>query len=107
MPGTFSYSPAAGTVLHAGNSQTLSVSFTPTDSIDYTNATATAAINVHKATPTITWADPANTTYGTTLTSTQLDATASVSGTLTYSPAGGTVLHAGNSPDALRLLHPY
>ena len=44
--------------------QTLSVSFTPTDSIDYTNATAAATINVEKATPTIAWTDPAEITYG-------------------------------------------
>ena len=34
VPGTFVYSPAAGTVLGAG-SQTLSVTFTPTDTTDY------------------------------------------------------------------------
>ena len=45
MPGTFAYTPAAGTVLDAG-SQTLSVTFTPTDTTDYTTATATATINV-------------------------------------------------------------
>ena len=39
VPGTFAYSPAAGTVLKAGN-DTLSVTFTPTDSTDYTTATA-------------------------------------------------------------------
>ena len=45
-PGTFAYTPAAGTVLDAGNGQTLSVTFTPTDTTDYTTATATATINV-------------------------------------------------------------
>ena len=38
MPGTFTYTPAAGTVLKAGTGQTLSVSFTPTDTTDYTTA---------------------------------------------------------------------
>ena len=37
----------------------------------------------------ITWADPADITYGTALSGTQLDATASVPGTLTYTPAAG------------------
>ena len=46
VPGIFTYNPAAGTVLSAGNNQTLSVSFTPTDTSDYTNASATATINV-------------------------------------------------------------
>jgi len=45
--------------------------------------------------PTVAWANPANITVGTPLGSTQLDATASVPGTFTYSPAQGTVLGVG------------
>jgi len=45
--------------------------------------------------PTVTWADPANIVVGTPLGSTQLDATASVPGTFTYTPAQGTVLGVG------------
>ncbi|HET7433686.1 MAG TPA: MBG domain-containing protein [Thermoanaerobaculia bacterium] len=48
-----------------------------------------------KATPTVTWSDPADITYGTPLSGTQLNATASVPGTFTYAPAAGTVLNAG------------
>jgi hypothetical protein len=48
-----------------------------------------------QAMPTITWATPAAIPYGTALSATQLDATASVSGTFIYSPAMGTVLGAG------------
>ena len=95
MLGTFTYTPSAGTVLTAGSGQTLSVSFTPTDTTDYTTATATATINVAKATPSIPWTNPADITYGTALSSAQLDATASVAGTFTYTPAPGTVLDAG------------
>ena len=51
VPGTFAYTPAAGTVLSAGHGQALSVTFTPTDSIDYPTVTAPATINVQKATP--------------------------------------------------------
>jgi hypothetical protein len=92
--GSFSYSPAAGTVLAAGP-QTLSVNFTPADTTDYTGASATTTITVAQATPAVTWAAPSAITYGTVLGSAQLDATASVPGTFTYSPAAGTVLHAG------------
>ena len=46
VPGTFTYIPAAGTVLGVGNGQTLAVVFTPADSTDYTGAYATVAINV-------------------------------------------------------------
>src|ERR1041385_6505186 len=48
-----------------------------------------------KTTPTITWATPAAITYGTALSSTQLNATASVPGTFTYTPAAATVPTAG------------
>ena len=45
VAGTYSYSPSAGTVLPAGT-QTLSLSFTPTDTTDYTNASATVTLVV-------------------------------------------------------------
>ncbi len=54
------------------------------------------AQTVNKATPTITWATPAAITYGTALSATQLDATASTGGAFAYTPASGTVLGAGN-----------
>ena len=54
--------------------------------------------NVGLATPTITWATPPAIAYGTALSGTQLDATASVPGTFVYTPAAGTVLTAGNQP---------
>ena len=76
--------------------QVLSVTFTPTDTVDYNSVTTTAALNVQKATPTVTWANPAGITYGTALSATQLDATASVLGSFAYTPAAGTVLSAGS-----------
>ena len=100
VAGTFTYTPAAGAVLSAGT-QILSVTFTPTDTTDYTTATQTAQLVVSQAVPAITWPTPAAITYGTPLTSNQLDATASalgapsVPGTFTYTPAAGTVLSAG------------
>jgi hypothetical protein len=97
VPGTFAYAPAAGTVLPVGT-QTLSVTFTPTDVTDYTSANKTVSLTVSaggKVTPTITWLAPAAITFGIALSGTQLDATASVPGTFAYSPALGTVLGAG------------
>lgn len=92
--GTFAYSPASGTVLAAG-SQTLSTTFTPTNTSDYNSNSASVTLTVNKANPTITWSNPAAITYGTALSSTQLDATASVQGTFVYSPAAGQILSAG------------
>jgi sugar lactone lactonase YvrE len=54
-------------------------------------------------TPTITWTTPADMTYGTPLGATQLDASASIAGSFTYTladgttPAAGAVLHAGQN----------
>ncbi len=96
VSGSFSYASDAGTLLNVGAGQTLSVSFTPTDTMDYVTAMATVTINVDKAAPLITWANPADIIYGAALSSTQLDAAASVPGRFSYAPAAGTVLPAGN-----------
>jgi hypothetical protein len=56
------------------------VTFTPTDAANYTGATATTTITVLKASTTITWTAPADITYGTALSATQLNATANVPG---------------------------
>jgi hypothetical protein len=62
QPGNFAYTPATGTVLNAGQGQALSTTFTPTDAINYANATASVKINVNKANATITVA-PYSVTY--------------------------------------------
>jgi hypothetical protein len=95
VAGTFSYAPAAGAVLTAGT-QALAATFTPTDSTDYTTATSSASITVNLVTATISWAAPAAITYGTALSITQLDATSTVAGTFSYSPATGAILTAGS-----------
>lgn len=54
------------------------------------------------ATPGVTWTNPADITYGTALSETQLNATATynstpVTGTFSYTPAAGTLLNAGSN----------
>jgi hypothetical protein len=49
VPGTFVYNPPVGTVPPVGANQTLSVTFTPTDTDDYTNATGSTTITVNAA----------------------------------------------------------
>jgi len=95
VAGSFSYSPALGTVLTAG-SQTLNLTFTPTDTTDYSTATSSVGLTVNKATPVITWTTPAAIPYGVALSATQLDATSALPGTFSYSPTLGTVLAAGS-----------
>ena len=101
VSGTFSYNPVAGTLLGSGI-HTLNTIFTPTDTAKYTQASATALINVNKAIPTIIWSNPADILYGTALNSTQLGATSSVPGTYIYSPFLGTIL--GEGPQTLNVL---
>jgi hypothetical protein len=92
--GTYAYKPPAGAVLNAGT-QTLNVTFTPSDGTDYKKANGSVTLTVNKATPAITWANPAAITYGTPLGPQQLDATASIPGTFVYTPKARTVLGAG------------
>ena len=100
VPGTFAYTPAVGAIPGAG-SQTLSVTFTPTDGTHYTTATGTTTLVVNKATPVITWPTPSPITVGTALSATQLNAAASLNGTTVagayaYTPASGTVPALGS-----------
>src|SRR6201999_1358591 len=94
VPGTLVYTPAAGNIPAAGT-DTLSVTFTPTDTTNYTTITQTVQIVVTQAAPVITWSNPASIVYGTVLSATQLNATASVAGTLVYTPAAGSTPAAG------------
>ncbi len=103
IPGTFTYSPPAGTCLPAGT-QTLNVTFTPNDTVNFNTATASVSLTVLKATPIINWSNPPDIDFGTPLDNTQLDASATwvvcgnpvtVAGTFTYTPGAGTVLPVG------------
>lgn len=59
-----------------------------------------------KKDPVITWANPADIVIGTLLSTSQLSATASVPGTLVYTPAIGTKLGVGASQDLKVLFTP-
>jgi uncharacterized repeat protein (TIGR03803 family) len=102
VAGTFVYTPPAGTILQGGF-QSLSVTFTPTATTDCSPITTSVALFVDPATPVLTW-NPAPIPYGTPLSSTQLDATATnpnnrsaVSGTFAYTPPAGTILPRGSN----------
>ncbi|MDR3663783.1 MAG: Ig-like domain-containing protein, partial [Mycobacterium sp.] len=95
VAGTFVYTPTAGVVLGVGT-QTLSVTFTPTDSGDYSTTTSTVQLTVNKAAPVISWTAPAAIAYGTALSAAQLNASSTVAGTFVYTPGAGVVLTAGS-----------
>jgi Flp pilus assembly CpaE family ATPase len=94
VPGTFAYTPSEGAVLTAGD-HTPFVTFTPKDTASYTTAQAAVTLTVHKADPVVTWETASSISDGAPLTSTQLNATASVPGTFIYKPAAGQALPAG------------
>jgi uncharacterized protein (TIGR03437 family) len=90
VPGTFVYSPPAGTVLSAGIGQTLSVAFTPSDIVHYTSASASTTINVSPSTLTLSCSPATGPTqiglaYSASCTATGGTAPYTFSGTL---PAG-------------------
>src|SRR5262249_39450530 len=62
VPGSFAYTPAAGTILNAGGS-TLSVGFTPSDTARYNATTGSVSLSVLKAPLSIT-ASNATRAYG-------------------------------------------
>ena len=97
IAGTLIYTPKAGTILPAGH-QTLTATFSPTDTADYISATQTVQLNVDKASPAIAWSSPEPLDYGIPLSSEQLDASASIAGNFTYSPSAGTILNPGQNP---------
>jgi RHS repeat-associated protein len=95
IPGTFTYTPAVGTALTSIGTQTVSVTFTPTNKTLYSTVTSSATFTIIPDLPIITWNAPESIIRGTALSITQLNATANVPGTFTYTPGSGAVLGAG------------
>jgi hypothetical protein len=100
VPGTYKYNPVAGTPAQPVPSETLSVSFTPSNTAGYTSATGTVQLPVTKATPVIIWPTPAPVPVGTVIGPIQLNATAvpppgsfftgNIPGKFVYNPVSGT-----------------
>jgi FixJ family two-component response regulator len=95
VPGSLGYTPDEGEILPPGVHR-LSVTLTPTDTLNYTVAHAVVSLTVtEKQTPGLNWAAQTGIPYGTPLSETQLNATAAVPGTFSYTPAIGHVLAPG------------
>src|SRR5205085_9296032 len=90
-----SYSQNGTSVASPTNAGRYDVTATINDA-NYQGST-TGVLVINKATPTLTWSNPSDITYGIALSATQLNATANVPGSFTYIPASGTVLNAGNN----------
>ena len=102
VAGSFTYSPGAGTVLTVGQ-QTLTATFTPTDTTDYTTTTATVTLNVIPATPVVTLTSSANPvfmTYAISFTASLPSYASTQTGTMTFydgSTQIGTATVSGGS----------
>ena len=102
VAGVFTYTPAAGTILPTGQ-QKLNVSFAPTDTTDYTTATASVTLTVIPGTPVITLTSSANPvfmTYSVSFTASLPSYASSETGTMTFyagSTAIGTATVSGGS----------
>jgi subtilase family serine protease len=104
-------SPGSGTLVSGGPATSMNISLNSvasnltvgsyTNTVWFTNLNDAVAqsrqfiLTVSQAVPVVTWSPPASITYGTALSSTQLDATANVPGTFSYNPANGTILDSG------------
>ncbi len=95
IAGTFVYSPAAGTVLKAGL-QTLSVTFTPSDTVDYTSASYRVTILVTQ--PLISFS-PGAVNFGTVKLRSKATATVVVSNPGTAPLKIGSIALAGKNED--------
>ena len=82
-----------GVTFHAGSSRYNSSAVSSRDTL--TGRSWTIIDGGRLTVPTITWRSPSGITYGIALSATQLNATANVGGSFSFSPASGTVLGAG------------
>jgi sugar lactone lactonase YvrE len=64
---------------------------------NYTVSLVDGTLTVGRATSVLTWSNPSPITYGTALTTNQLNATANVPGSFAYTPTNGSVLNAGTN----------
>lgn len=91
VAGTFAYSPSAGTLLASGQ-QKLQVTFTPTDTTDFTTATASVTLTVNTANANLTVTSSANPV----LVSTPITFTANVTAA-TGTPTGSVTFLDGST----------
>ncbi|HKC66277.1 MAG TPA: Calx-beta domain-containing protein, partial [Pyrinomonadaceae bacterium] len=99
LPVTFSATgncTVSGNTLHITSAGSCTITASQAGNANFNAAPdASQTFTIAKATPVITWNDPANINSATPISSTQLNASANVPGTFSYSPVAGTTLSAG------------
>jgi hypothetical protein len=97
VPGSFVYTPPAGTVLGAGDNQTLHVEFTPTDSANYNKVLKDVSINVQKAQATVSLSDLVQNYNGSPKSATATVSPSGLSGlSVTYNGSTTPPVNAGS-----------
>ena len=97
IAGSFVYAPPSGTVL-TGGTHSLSVTFTPTDSADYNNQTASVSLTVNPATAAVSVScSPNPITYGSQTTTCTTTVGGSATGTVAWTINGGAWTTTGLS----------
>jgi subtilase family serine protease len=95
---TATYSSSATTSSAVGSYAIVPSLMDPSDRrTNYTVSLVTGTLTVTQAIPQVSWTNPAAIIYGETLSSNQLNAAASVPGSLVYNPTNGTVLNKGTN----------
>jgi hypothetical protein len=102
--GTYTYTTSQTDVDNGSMVNTAKVTGTLLNG-SYVSNTTTFTLNVGQI-PTIKWNNPGDIVYGTALGDTQLDATSSVPGSITYNPVTGTILNAGQQQQLTATLTP-
>ena len=83
---------------NVGNNITVLISgvaATGTDASNYSITQPSRNANITEASASLSWSDPSDLVFGTSLSATQLNATAGVLGVFSYSPTAGTRLDVG------------
>jgi outer membrane protein OmpA-like peptidoglycan-associated protein len=86
---------------NVGNNITVLISgvaTTGTDASNYSITQPSRNANITEASASLSWSDPSDLVFGTSLSATQLNATAGVLGVFSYSPTAGTRLDVGTHP---------
>ena len=108
VEGCFHYSPPHGTLLDAGE-HLLSLSFEPSDSVNFLPVRRTVVIKIEKVFPFLRWSIPANIEFGSILTTAQLTAEVvdtSITGEFVFTPPLGTLLEVGPQQSLLATFIP-
>ncbi len=94
--GSFTYNYSNGEILPAGTYD-LFANFSPSDTVNFSPASASVQLIVEKYNANILWDNPSSIVYETKLSNAQLNAEVDSDGVLEYDPTIGAVLNAGSA----------